>query len=679
MKAYISDTVRNVALVAHQGVGKTTLTEALLFDSGVISRMGDVAQGNTTSDFADEEQRRGLSLSTSIIPIETNGLKLNFLDTPGYTDFQGEVKNALRVSDLALVILDASTGVQVGTEVYAGFAEELGVPRLFLINKMNRENARRPRALLDEMEEIYGGRFVPVQLPVGQAENFEGVIDLLTMRAYTAEGVGEIPADLVEAAEAARFELMEAAAEADDVLLEKYFDEGELADEDIIEGVRLGLKNGAFTPVAFAAATEGLGVAALAELIAQVAPTPCARCYEAEGAKDTIYVGDGKDVIYVFKTHADPYVGSLTYFRVLSGTVTPDTRYYNHTRDEEERFGSIHVMRGQEQLPVDVLHAGDIGTVAKLNVTMTGDTLGDADFPVTLPLMSFPQPIYAVAVSPVNQSDSAKMGPTLTRLCDEDHTLQWHQDPVTNEIVMEGMGDMHIAVTIKRAEHLGTNLCVAIPRVPYRESISGEGVGKYRHKKQTGGAGQFGEVHLRVEPLPEGSGFEFESKVFGGAISSAFLPSIEKGIRGVLEEGVVAGYPVVDVRAVVFDGKEHPVDSKDIAFQVAGREAFKLAVQDANPVLLEPVVKLTVTVPESDMGSVISDLSSRRGHVENTDIVAGKAIVTACVPLANVQRYSNDLRSFTQGRGVYTLEFDSYQKVPAHVMDEVIEAARSEE
>jgi elongation factor G len=683
MKVYGTNSLRNIALVSHQGAGKTSLAEALLFNSGAINRMGDVQQGSTVSDYDDEEIRRGISLSTTLIPIEVDGLKLNFLDTPGYTDFQGEVKNALMAVDLAVIVVDASAGVEVGTELYWSFAQELNVPRMVVINKMDREMAQ-PNAVLDSLHMLFDDtRFVNMQLPVVEQGAFVGVVDLMSGKALRGPGeTGDIPADLAEAAEAEKLALMENAAEADDELLEKYFDAGELTEDEIWQGIRTGMLSGELVPIVYAAGTANLGTQALVALLAKVAPSPEKRTFVGTGAQgeETLHADDaGPLALYVFKTTADPFVGRLTYFRVVSGSLQADSRYYNHTRSEEERFGSLYVMRGKEQITVDALHAGDIGAVAKLNVSVTGDTIGDKGHRIEIAPPSFPRPVYGVAVSPATQADSAKMGPTLTRLCEEDPTLSWRQDPATKEAVLEGMGDTHVDVAVKRAAHLGVNLETKIPKVPYRETITKTNSAQYRHKKQTGGAGQFAEVHLRVEPLERGAGFEFDNEVFGGSISNSFIPSIEKGIKSTLETGVISGYPVVDVKAVVYDGKEHPVDSKDIAFQIAGREVFKLAVAGAGPVILEPIVTVRVTVPESNMGDVIGDLTSRRAQVQGTESIGGKAIVTATVPFAEMQRYSNDLRSFTQGRGVYTLDFSHYQAVPAHIADAIIAQAKKDE
>ncbi len=684
MKVYATSAIRNIALISHQGAGKTSLVEAALFNAGVTTRMGSVEQGNTVSDHDEEEIRRSLSLSTSVIPLELGGLKLNLLDAPGYTDFQGDVKNALAVSDLALLLIDASSGVEVGSELYWSFAEELGVPRIVVISKMDRDMARQPQTLLTELSDIFAARFVPLQLPIGTGAAFTGVVDLLTMTARMGkESTGQtIPADYEEAAAEAKLALMEAAAESDDALLEKYFDQGELSAEEVWQGAIAGVGKGTFVPVVFTAGTANIGVSALMELLARLAPPPTRRAFSAQTAQgDRQLQADdsGELALYVFKTTADPFVGRLTYFRVISGLLKADNRYYNHARGEEERFGPLLVMRGKEQMPVDTLHAGDIGAIAKLTHTVTGDTLGDKAHPIQVVRPEFPRPVYSVAVSPATQADSAKMGPTLTRLCDEDPTLQWRQDPATRESVLEGMGDVHVDVAIKRAAHLGVHLETAVPKVPYRETITRTASAQYRHKKQTGGSGQFGEVHLRLEPLPRGSGFEYANEVFGGAISQQFIPSIEKGIRSVLETGVIAGYPVVDVKAIVYDGKMHPVDSKDVAFQIAGRGAFKAAFKDAGPVLLEPIMTLRITVPETNMGDAIGDLTSRRGQVIGTDSVSGRAIITAQAPLAEILRYSNDLRSFTQGRGVYTLDFSHYAPVPSHIAEPLIAKARKED
>lgn len=688
MKVYTSGSIRNIALVGHQGSGKTSLTEAILFNEGITTRLGSTAEGNTVSDNNEEEIKRGLSLSTSIISIETEDKKFNLLDTPGYTDFLGEAKRVLAVTDLAVMMVDSPSGVEVGTEVYWGFLDEFQVPRIVVINKMHSDTARNASAILENLHTSFPGtRFVPVQVPIGEQLEFNGIVDLLTRQAWLGadKTPSPAPSDVTEAFDAARFALMEAAAESDDTLLEKYFEEGDLPAEDVLMGLAEGIVNHTFVPVLFVDAIQNIGVNAFFDFVKRVAPSPLesARTFivvNDAGEEKSLKVDDnGPLMVNVFKTVADPFVGRLTYFRVVSGIFRSDSRLINVNKGEEERVGSLLLMYGKEHKPVEAMHAGDVGAVAKLNSTVTGDTLADKGEQFVLKQIGFPQPIYPVAVTPATQADSAKMGPILTRLCDEDPTLRWHQDSATHETILEGMGSVHIDVAIKRAQYLGVNLNTAVPLIPYRETITKTNSAQYRHKKQTGGSGQFAEVHLRVEPLDAGAGFEYASEVFGGAISHTYIPSIEKGIRDVMTEGVVAGYPVVDVKAVVFDGKEHPVDSKDIAFQIAGREAFKLAMMGAGPALLEPIMTMTVTVPETAMGDVIGDLNTRRGVLQGTDTAAGKAILTATVPLAEIQRYSNDLRSMTHGRGVYSIEFSHYQVVPAHLADGVVSRIKEQQ
>ena len=684
MKEYQTDRLRNIALVGHQGAGKTSLAEALLFNTGATTRLGSVMDGTTVSDYDEDEKARGLSLSTSLIPCEFNDHKINVLDTPGYTDFAGEVIGAVRVADAALVVIDAVAGVEVGTELTWAYADQYNLPRFLVVNKMDRENARFESALENLRANLPGEKFLPLQLPVGAQHDLKGVVDLVTMkmRAGAGDAPQDIPVDMADEVEAARLDVIEAAAENDEALLDKYFADETLTEDEIRQGLKAGIVSGAIVPVFVVASTANIGIKPLMEAILEFLPSPVERgSFVAEGAagEETLEPSDAAPLAaYVFKTEADRFVGTLTYVRVFSGTLSSDTRYFNNTKHEEVRVGTLEVRRGNQPQPVSVLHAGDIGTVAKLANTNTGDTLCDKSRPLLLPMPKYPHPVYAVAVHPRTQADSSKMGATLTTLCQNDPTLKWRQDPTTRQAILEGMGEIHIQVNIKRAERFGVNLDTSVPKVPYRETITKTFATQYRHKKQTGGAGQFAEVHLRVEPLEPGSGFEYANEVFGGAISSSFIPSIEKGIRQVMEQGVIAGYPVVDLKAVVYDGKEHPVDSKDIAFQIAGREVFKLAVQGAGPVLQEPIMKVQVVVPEANMGDVLSDLNTRRGRVLGMDTVGNKSTVTALVPLAEMQRYANDLRSFTQGRGVYSMEFDHYEAVPAHLQQEIIAAAKKE-
>jgi elongation factor G len=679
MKEYATDAIRNVALVGHGSAGKTTLVEAFLHFTGATTRLGKIEDGTTVSDFEDEEIRRKISLSTTVIPLEFQDSKINLLDTPGFPDFVGEVISALRVADGAMVLLDAVAGVEVGTELTWQHCGEFQLPRFVVITKMDRENANSEGALASA-KTLPGAKLVPVQLPIGQGQSFTGVIDLLAMKARMGAGkeAADIPADLKAAAGEARVTLMEAAAEGEDELLEKYLGGTELNQEEMIRGLRKAVMNSVCMPVFICAGSAEVGIEPLLYCATKLLPSPAEApkaVAEGKGGNEELACSDaGPLAVYVWKTTADPFVGKQTYFRVYSGTLSSDTRVWNAKKSAEERLGTISLPRGKETIAVKNVHAGDLGIVPKLSVTTTGDTLCDKGHPLTLPVPAYPTALYSVAVSPKTQADAAKITPTLTRLCEEDMTLSWHNEPSTLQTILQGMGDQHIDVAIRRAEtKFQVGLNIELPKVPYRETITKHNSAMYRHKKQTGGAGQFGEVHLRVEPLPD-EDFEFENEVFGGAISSSYMSAIEKGVRGVMQRGAVAGYPMEKIRVAVFDGKEHPVDSKPVAFEIAGREAFKLAVNGANPVLLEPIMSIKVVVPEANMGDVLGDLNTRRARVQGMDTQLGKSIVTATVPLAEIQRYTTDLRSITGGRGFFSMKLDHYEVVPRNVAEPIITA-----
>jgi elongation factor G len=669
MKEYQTKQLRNVVLLGHGSAGKTSLAEAMLFTSGAINRMGRVEDGTTVADFDDEEKNRTISLNLSIVPVEWRGHKINVLDTPGYTDFVGEAKSAVRVADLALILVDAVAGVEVGTELVWDFAEEQELPRMVVINKMNRENASLDRAM-EALREAFEQNFVLINLPIGAGEGFAGVVDLIKMQALMGDQgeVAEIPAGLADQVEEAHMQLVEAAAEGDDELIMKYLEGEPLTDEEVQQGLRAAILQGTVVPVLVTAATANLGTHALLDALIANAPSPEDR--------DTVLENLAA---LVFKTTADPYVGKLTYFRVYGGTIESDSRVYNSRAEKEERLGQLYVMRGGEQIAMPHLHAGDIGAVAKLSHTLTGDTLCDKAHPVTLPGPIFPSPLFSVAVSPKSKADQTKLGPTLTRICEEDPTLRWRQELSTKEMILEGMGQAHVDIAIQRmANRFDVGVETSTPKVPYQETITRTHADQYRHKKQTGGAGQFAEVHLRLEPLPQGSGFEYDWEIRGMAVSRSYESSIEKGIKQAMDQGVIAGYPVVDVKAAVYDGKEHPVDSKDIAFQIAGREAFKKVMLAAGPVLLEPIYTVTATVPEEYTGDIMGDLNTKRAQVLGMDQSGGKSIITARAPLAELQRYATDLRSLTQGRGIFSMEFDHYEEVPAHLAQQIIEAHKRE-
>ena len=682
MKEYTTEFIRNIALVSHGSGGKTMLAEAFLHVTGATSRLGKIEDGSTVSDFEDEEIRRKLSLSTGVIPVEYKDHKINVLDTPGYTDFIGEVVSALRVADGAVVLVDSVGGLEVGTELVWNYCDTFNLPRFVVINKMDRDNADFQRAIAS-VQEFSAIRLVPVQLPWGEKAACKGVIDLITMKAYANEGKTpeEIPADYKAAAEEARTKLVEAAAEGEDALLEKYLESGELSNEELIRGLKAILRSQAYILTFAAVGGHEKGVLPLLDAIINLMPSPKEVTVTAKGkgGDEQLTAADsGPLAIYVWKTTADPFVGKLTYFRVYSGVLQGDTRIWNQNKSAEERMAGLSIMRGKETIPVKVVHSGDIGIVAKLTTTTTGDTLCDHGHPLSLPMPAYPNALFRVSVKPKTQADAAKISPTLNRLCEEDMTLSWYQEHATGQTILQGMGDQHIDVAIRRAEgKLQVGLLTAEPKVPYREGITKKADAMYRHKKQSGGSGQFGEVSLRIEPCPE-SDFEFTDELVGMNLSKSYLPAIEKGIHATLQTGVMAGFPLSNVRVIVYDGKEHPVDSKPVAFEIAGREAFKLAVRDASPVIFEPIMNVRIVIPDANMGDVMGDLNGRRGRVQGTELERGRTVVNANVPLAEMLRYTTQLRSLTGGRGVFTMDFDRYEIVPTHLAQEIIASHQKE-
>jgi len=686
MKAYKTERLRNVGLFSHGGAGKTSLSEAALYDSGAINRLGRVDDGTTTSDYDPDEISRHISVQLSILPVEWRDHKLNILDTPGYADFVGEVKEAIRVVDSAVIVLDAVAGVEVGTEAAWKYADEQGIPRLLFVNKMDRENADYFR-FVDQARERFGSSITPIQIPIGAQDSFAGVVDLVKMRAYTGTNAQEvdIPANLVERANSYREKLVEAVAETDDALINKYLEGEELTTAEIEAGLRSGVLSGAIVPVLCGAATANLGIQPLLDAIVSYLPSPIDR-----GAVTGTNPSTGEEVklepsetaplaALVFKTTADPYVGRLTYFRVYSGILHSDTQVWNANKAREERVGQVFIIRGKTQEPTVQLVAGDIGGVAKLQETHTGDTLCTRDKPVVLAPITFPKPAFSAAVEPKTKADLDKLGTSLARLVEEDPTLRVHKDPDTGEMLLSGMGESHVDVAAGKAKRkFGVDVVLSTPKVPYKETIQRSTQAEYKHKKQTGGHGQYGHVFLEFEPLPRGSGIEFGERVVGGVVPKNYIPAVEKGVREAVQEGILAGFPVVDVKVTLYDGSYHPVDSSEMAFKIASIQAFKKGMEQGNPVLLEPIMRYEITVPEQYTGDVIGDLNTKRARVLGMDPQNGKTVIHAQAPLAEMQRYATDLRSITQGRGTFTVEFDHYEEVPAHEAQRIIAAAKKE-
>ncbi len=689
MKTYPTNQIYNVGLFAHGGAGKTSLAEAILYDSGTISRMGRVDEGNTVSDYDAEEIKRRISVHTTPLPLEWNGRKINLLDTPGYADFVGEVVSAMWVVDGALILLCAASGVEVGAETAWNLAGQRKLPRIIFLNKMDRDNANFARTI-EQAQATLDRAIIPVQLPIGAVKTFSGVIDLLEKKAYrySREGDGKfeeiaVPDDLRDQVEQAHLALVEKIAETDDTLLEKYLEGAELTLDEMRNGLRRGVRQGTIVPALCGSATLNIGVAQLLDTLLLCFPSAAdlspVRATDHTGSEVELPVSDASPLTaLVFKTLADPYVGRQTFFRVLTGVFHSDSRVRNSNKDTEERVGTLYLLRGKEQTAVQQLGAGDIGVVTKLTQTGTGDTLCTIDRPLRLPPIEYPEPVFTASIRPQTKTDLDKMGAALSRILEEDPTLRQSRETETGEILLSGMGESHVQIAVERIKRkFDVTVIMDLPLVPYRETIRKSVETMYRHKKQTGGRGQFAEVHLRLEPMDYNvSDFEFVNEIVGGVISRQYIPGVEKGVREAMQEGVVAGYRVVGVRVAVFYGKEHPVDSSEMAFKIAGLQAFKQGQAEANPVLLEPIMAIEITVPDSYTGDIMGDLNSRRARVQGMDPLGGKTTIRASVPLAEAQRYSTDLRSMTGGRGLVRMSFDHYEEVPAHVAEAAIAEAR---
>ena len=681
MKEYATENIRNVALIGHGSTGKTSLSEAMLFSAKTINRLGRVDDGTTTSDFDPDEIRRSFSVNLSVLPFEWQGTKLNILDTPGYADFVGEVKCGVRAADAAVIMVCAASGVQVGTEYAWAYADEQNLPRLVFINRMDRENADFHQTL-SQLQEMFGQKCVAFQLPLGAQANFRGVVDLLTMKAYVGEKgeAQDVPKELLEQATSLREKLVEAAAETDDTLITKYLEGEDLSEEELRRGLRMGVIRGSLIPVLTGSATKNIAVTLLMDALCRCLPSPTDMAVAVQDGEPIQADAKGPLVALVFKTTADPYVGRLTYFRVYCGTLKADSQAWNANKGSAERIGPLYLIRGKSQEQVSQVLAGDIGAVAKLTETSTGDTLASHEKSIILPGISFPEPAFSGAVHPKSKADLDKMGSALTRIAEDDPTLRVSRNQDTNETILSGLGDSHVEVAVEKIRRkFGVELEMTTPKVPYKETITASSSAEYTHKKQTGGHGQYARVAIELTPLPRGSGFEFAQRIVGGVVPRQYISSVEKGVVEALQEGVLARYPMIDMKVTLFDGKEHPVDSSDIAFKIAAAAALKKGAQEAHPVLIEPIMNLQVAVPEANTGDVISDLNGKRAKVLGMTPEGTRTVIEAQAPLAEVQHYAADLRSMTQGRGSYSMQFSHYEEVPAHVVQRIIEQAQKEQ
>jgi len=686
MEQYGLETIRNLALVSHCGAGKTSIAEAMLFTAGAISRLGKVDDGTTTSDYDPDEVKRQISLNLAMLPCLWKGAKINLIDTPGYSDFVGEVRAAIRVSEGAIIVLCAASGVEVGSEQVWAYSEQANLSRLIFINKMDRENADFYRTL-DVLRLKFGSHCIPVQLPIGAHNDFQGVVDLLTMKSYIGFPAKEadIPSSLKTKADSFREKLVEAVAEIDDILLEKYLGGEELSLEELGNGLRQGVVTGKIIPVLVGSAIQNIGIVSLLDAIHSYLPSPKER--------DVVIAGDSVEqagqrikpseaaplAALVFKTSADPYVGKLTYFRVYTGTIDSNSQVWNATRGSVERIGQLFILRGKTQEPVSQLRAGDIGAVAKLSLTSTGDTLCSRDKPVKIVPVVFPEPAFSESVQPKTKADLDKLGTALSRLCEEDPTLRVRRDADTSETILSGVGETQLEVAAeKMLRKFGVGVELETPRVPYKETITIPTKAEYKHKKQTGGHGQYGHVLLEIEPLPRGSGCEFTDKVVGGRIPKNYIPAVEKGVNEAIQEGVLARYPVFDIKTTVYDGSFHPVDSSEICFKIAGAGALRKGLSQGQPILLEPIMNIRVTIPENFTGDIIGDLNTKRARVQGMNSGGGINIIEAQVPQAEILRYTIDLKSITQGRGSYTVEFSHYEQVPPHITQKIIAQRQAE-
>ena len=692
MKVYEGANVRNAAFIGHGDAGKTSLVSAMLYTAGSTQRLGRVDDGTTVTDYDEEESARSMSIASAVAYAEWNKNKLNLIDTPGFNMFVHEAKTAMVAAESAVLVVDGVSGVEVVTEKVWGYAEESRLPRIIVASRMDRERADLGR-VLESLTSAFGRNPVPVQLPIGSEKNLSGVVDLVRMKAYTYElggngkgKEGAIPSELADPAKKAHEKLVEMVAEGNDALMEEFFDKGTIAEEHLVSGLREAVREQRIFPVLVASGLGNIGADRVLDFLVEFTPAATERPPVAglpakgNGEPPTRKVSDSEPLsIYVFKTISDPFTGRISLFKIFSGVLKNDASLQNFTRNTTEKLSHISVVQGKNLVAVPELHAGDIGAVAKLRETLTGDTLGDKAAPIQYPPVKLPEPAISFAIEPKSRADEDKLSTGIHKMMEEDPMVRFYRDAQTKEFLVAGTGQQHIAVIVsklKKRYHTEVNL--KAPKVPYRETIRGKADVEGRHKKQTGGHGQFGVCKIKMEPLPRGSEFEFVNDIFGGAIPRNFIPAVEKGVRDSAARGYLAGYPVVDFRVILYDGNYHDVDSNDLSFQIAGRLAFRKAMEQAKPTLLEPVMSVEITVPDEFAGTIMGDLNSRRGRIQGMDNRGGKTVVKAEVPMAEMLTYGADLTSMTQGRGTFSMEMHHYDIVPQQLQEKIIAQAKAE-
>ncbi len=691
MRVFESDSIRNICLVGHGAAGKTSLTSAMLFDSGAANRLARVEDGNTITDWEDEEIERKISISCALAHCEWNKKKINILDTPGYRPFLAETQLAARAADAAVVVVDAVAGVEVQTEKVWEFCNEYHLPRIIVVNKLDRDNASSDRSLAS-LEEAFGRGTVPIEIPIGLEKDFCGVVSILAHKAYqyARDGSGKfqegiVPPEFKDELSERHEKLVEMVAEGSDALMEKFFADGTLEQADLIEGLKAGIMQRSIFPVLYASSTLNMGIAQVLDAIADLFPSPATvgkvNGIDPKTNKPVERLISSKEpyASYVFKTIADPFAGRISLVKLYSGTMRSDSTYYNQTKGKNEKFGPLQIPQGKSMIPVGEIHAGDFFAVTKLKETSTGDTLCDPSHPIVFRGVEIPEPSITFAIEPKSRGDEDKISNALARIAEEDAAIEYHRDPQTKQLLLSGSGQLHVEVTVaKLQKRYGVEVILKTPKIPYRETIRGKADVQGRHKKQTGGHGQFGDCWIRMEPLPRGGQFEFVDEIFGGAIPRNFIPAVEKGIVEAAARGYLAGYPVVDFRVTLYDGSFHAVDSSEMAFKIAGSLAFKKAMEGANPVLLEPIMNVEIYAPQEYAGALTGDLTGRRGRLQGMDMKRDMQIIKAQVPMAEMVSYAPVLTSVTGGRGSYHMEFSHYDEVPAHISQKVIEEANRE-